>query len=32
MNASKLDLTPPHMELKELPALEVPNPTRTELA
>jgi predicted dehydrogenase len=31
MNASKLDLTPPHMELKDLPPLEVPIPGRTPL-
>jgi predicted dehydrogenase len=31
MNASKLDLTPPHMEWKELPPLEVPIPGRTPL-
>jgi predicted dehydrogenase len=31
MNASKLDLTPPRMDLKELPALEVPNPAKTAL-
>ena len=28
MNASKLDLTPPHLELGDAPALEVPIPTR----
>jgi predicted dehydrogenase len=31
MNASKLDLTPPHMEMKELPPLEVPVPGKTPL-
>ncbi len=31
MNASELDLTPPHMEFKELPPLEVPIPGQTEL-
>ena len=31
MNASKLDLTPPHMEFKALPPLEVAVPGRTEL-
>jgi predicted dehydrogenase len=31
MNASKLDLTPPHMELKNLPPLEVAVPGKTEL-
>ncbi len=31
MNASKLDLTPPHMEFKELPRLEVPIPGQTRL-
>jgi predicted dehydrogenase len=31
MNASKLDLTPPHMEMKDLPPLEVPNPAKTPL-
>ncbi len=31
MNASKLDLTPPHMEFKELPPLEVPIPGETPL-
>jgi predicted dehydrogenase len=31
MNASKLDLTPPHMELGELPPLEVPIPGQTPL-
>jgi len=31
MNASQLDLTPPHMELKELPPLAVPVPGRTPL-
>jgi predicted dehydrogenase len=31
MNASKLDLTPPHMEFGPLPALEVPVPGLTEL-
>jgi len=31
MNASKLDLTPPHEELKELPPLAVPNPSKTPL-
>jgi predicted dehydrogenase len=31
MNSSKLDLTPPHMELKDLPPLEVPVPGRTPL-
>jgi len=31
MNASKLDLTPPHMELKDLPLLEVPIPGKTPL-
>jgi len=31
MNASKLDLTPPHMELEELPSLEVPIPGQTPL-
>jgi predicted dehydrogenase len=31
MNASKLDLTPPHMEFKELPPLEVPIPGQTPL-
>jgi predicted dehydrogenase len=31
MNASKLDLTPPHLELKALPPLVVPVPGKTEL-
>jgi predicted dehydrogenase len=31
MNASKLDLTPPHMEWKELPPLEAAVPGRTPL-
>jgi len=31
MNASKLDLTPPHMEFGELPPLEVPIPGQTPL-
>jgi myo-inositol 2-dehydrogenase / D-chiro-inositol 1-dehydrogenase len=31
MNASKLDLTPPHMEMKDLPPLEVPIPGKTQL-
>jgi predicted dehydrogenase len=31
MNASTLDLTPPHLELGELPLLEVPVPGRTRL-
>jgi myo-inositol 2-dehydrogenase/D-chiro-inositol 1-dehydrogenase len=31
MNASKLDLTPPHMEFKDLPPLEVPIPGKTPL-
>ena len=31
MNASKLDLTPPHMELKDLPPLEVAVPGKTPL-
>ena len=31
MNASKLDLTPPHMEFKALPPLVVAVPGRTEL-
>jgi predicted dehydrogenase len=31
MNASKLDLTPPHMEWKELPPLEVAVPGKTPL-
>ncbi len=31
MNASKLDLTPPHLELRELPPLEVPIPGKTPL-
>jgi hypothetical protein len=31
MNASRLDLSPPHMEMKELPALDVPVPGKTEL-
>jgi len=31
MNASKLDLTPPHMELKDLPPLEVAIPGKTPL-
>jgi predicted dehydrogenase len=31
MNASKLDLTPPHMELRDLPPLEVPTPGTTAL-
>jgi predicted dehydrogenase len=31
MNASKLDLTPPHLEMKDLPPLEVPVPGRTPL-
>jgi hypothetical protein len=31
MNASKLDLTPPHLEFKALPPLEVAVPGRTEL-
>ncbi len=31
MNASKLDLTPPHMEFGELPELEVPIPGQTPL-
>jgi predicted dehydrogenase len=31
MNASELDLTPPHMEFKELPPLEVPIPGQTPL-
>jgi myo-inositol 2-dehydrogenase / D-chiro-inositol 1-dehydrogenase len=31
MNASKLDLTPPHMELKSLPPLLVPDPSKTPL-
>jgi predicted dehydrogenase len=31
LNSSKLDLTPPHMELKELPPLEVPIPGKTPL-
>jgi hypothetical protein len=31
MNASTLDLTPPHMELKGLPPLDVAVPGKTEL-
>jgi predicted dehydrogenase len=31
MNASKLDLTPPHLEWKDLPALEVAVPGKTQL-
>lgn len=31
MNASKLDLTPPHMEFKDLPPLEVAVPGKTPL-
>jgi predicted dehydrogenase len=31
LNASKLDLTPPHMEFKELPPLEVAVPGKTAL-
>jgi predicted dehydrogenase len=31
MNASALDLTPPHLEFRELPPLEVPVPGRTPL-
>ena len=31
MNSSKLDLTPPHMEFKELPPLEVAVPGKTPL-
>jgi myo-inositol 2-dehydrogenase / D-chiro-inositol 1-dehydrogenase len=31
MNSSKLDLTPPHMELRELPALVVAIPGKVEL-
>jgi myo-inositol 2-dehydrogenase / D-chiro-inositol 1-dehydrogenase len=31
MNASTLDLTPPHMEMKELPPLAIAVPGRTEL-
>ena len=31
MNASKLDMSPPHMELKELPPLEVAVPGKTQL-
>jgi hypothetical protein len=31
MNASKLDMSPPHLELKELPPLEVAIPGKTEL-
>jgi predicted dehydrogenase len=31
MNASELDLAPPHMEFKELPPLEVPVPGKTPL-
>jgi len=31
MNASQLDLTPPHMDWKELPPLEVPVPGKTPL-
>jgi myo-inositol 2-dehydrogenase / D-chiro-inositol 1-dehydrogenase len=31
LNASKLDLTPPHLELRELPPLEVPIPGQTPL-
>jgi predicted dehydrogenase len=31
MNASKLDLTPPHMEFGELPPLQVPVPGKTPL-
>jgi predicted dehydrogenase len=31
MNASELDLSPPHMEFKELPPLEVPVPGQTPL-
>jgi predicted dehydrogenase len=31
MNASKLDMTPPHMELKNLPPLVVPVPGKTQL-
>ena len=31
MNASALDLTPPHLEFRELPPLEVPVPGRTRL-
>jgi predicted dehydrogenase len=31
INASKLDLTPPHMEMKDLPPLEVPIPGKTQL-
>jgi hypothetical protein len=31
MNSSKLDLTPPHMELKALPPLEVAIPGKTPL-
>jgi predicted dehydrogenase len=31
MNASTLDLTPPHMEFKDLPPLEVAVPGKTEL-
>jgi predicted dehydrogenase len=31
MNASRLDLTPPHMEMKQLPPLEVPVPGKMAL-
>jgi hypothetical protein len=31
MNASRLDLTPPHMEFGSLPPLEVPDPSKTPL-
>jgi len=31
MNASKLDMTPPHMELKDLPPLVVPIPGKSPL-
>jgi predicted dehydrogenase len=31
MNASKLDMSPPHLELRELPPLEVAIPGKTEL-
>jgi hypothetical protein len=31
MNASKLDMTPPHMELKDLPPLVVAVPGKTPL-
>ena len=31
MNASTLDLTPPHLEFKALPPLEVAVPGKTEL-